>query len=140
MKVLERITKAFFKQYQLNQINIMKSGSHYLLETGFNFNAENWKPHQDKSVGAAMEDLANFLYHFPLDLVVESTLSELDIEFSNAGIYKGKSIAPNNTRLAAHLNLNRSTIVHHRNADKDKGIIILDGNVYIKKRKLQWKE
>lgn len=128
MKVYERIISVYFNQYQMNQINITKVEGSLVIVEKESFNRTQWIPKNSRSIYNSMREAEYLLNNFPLNLIVEFTLEELDF-----------LTRYNNTKLARILGLNRRTVTDHRNIDSKQDIIIVNNSVYIRKGKYNGK-
>ena len=128
MKVYERVISVYFSQYQMNQINITKvEGSLVIIEKE-SFNRTQWLPKDSRSIYNALREAEYLLNNFPLNLIVEFTLEELDF-----------LTRYNNTKLALMLGMQRNTLNDYRNTDKKQQVIIVNNSVYVRKGKYNGK-
>ena len=128
MKVYERIISVYFSQYQMNQINITKVEDSLVIMEKESFNRTQWLPKDSRSIYNALREAEYLLNNFPLNLIVEFTLEELDF-----------LTRYNNTKLALMLGMQRKTLNDHRNIDEKQQVIIVNNSVYVRKGKYNGK-
>lgn len=128
MKVYERIISVYFSQYQMNQIKITKVENSLVIMEKESFNRTQWIPKNSRSIYNSMREAEYLLNNFPLNLIVEFTLEELDF-----------LTRYNNTKLALMLGMQRRTLNDHRNIDEKQQVIIVNNSVYVRKGKYNGK-
>lgn len=128
MKVYERIISVYFSQYQMNQINITKVEDSLVIIEKESFNRTQWLPKDSRSIYNALREAEYLLNNFPLNLIVEFTLEELDF-----------LTRYNNTKLALMLGMQRKTLNDHRNINEKQQVIIVNNSVYVRKGKYNGK-
>lgn len=128
MKVYERIISVYFSQYQMNQIRIAKLEGSLVIMENESFNRTQWIPKDERSIYNALREAEYLLNNFPLNLIVEFTLEELDF-----------LTRYNNSKLALMLGMQRRTLNDHRNIDEKQQVIIVNNSVYVRKGKYNGK-